>query len=540
MAQTVRTIVTSLAQFSSTTRLYALTSPADSAVSDLLVEAFCADDAVQDVGARDVIVLSTSAHVDLDALLGETASLEVTLADGTRTAFTGDITEAAMLGSEGGLARYRVRLTPWLWRLTQVRNSRVWQDLTVVDIVDAVFASYEPLARWRWSDEVQAFLAEVPARSYCCQYRESDFDFVLRLLTEEGLAWRYEETEEGRRVVLFADSTSPLAVPADASSAAGGGIRFHGARALESSDTIQALQAHRRVTATLTTLLSYDYKAKQAVTASVPSREQFGKLPALESYDMPGQYAFATAAHARHYATLQTQAREARSHQWRGRSTVRTLAAGTRVDVTQGPLAGAGDAPLSYTVLRVTSVGVNNLPAPVVQGLAELFGPIPELLQESLYDATVPPGDLALVIEQARGSGYANVFEAVPADVPWRPELPGSDGRNHPRPTAHGTQSAIVIGANGEDRPAPMNCTAMRWGASASASTGRTRAMPRAGCAWRSARPAAAWAASSCPASARRCWCSSSRTISTGRSSSARSTTARAKAASSLPRADSR
>jgi len=44
-----------------------------------------------------------------------------------------------MLGSDGGLARYRVRISPWLWRLGQVRNSRVWQDKTVIGMVDSVF-----------------------------------------------------------------------------------------------------------------------------------------------------------------------------------------------------------------------------------------------------------------------------------------------------------------------------------------------------------------------------------------------------------------
>ncbi|WP_426211121.1 contractile injection system protein, VgrG/Pvc8 family [Massilia sp. TWP1-3-3] len=52
----------------------------------------------------------------------------MSLADGTRTSFAADISEVAMLGSEGGLARYRLRLSPWMWRLSQVRNRRVWQD----------------------------------------------------------------------------------------------------------------------------------------------------------------------------------------------------------------------------------------------------------------------------------------------------------------------------------------------------------------------------------------------------------------------------
>ena len=458
-------ITTALAQFSSATRLYALKlgdDDADLGSGGLLVEAFAADDQVQGLGARDIIVLSTNAHVELAPLLGKPAGLEVSLADGSRTTFSGDITQAAMLGSEGGLARFRLRLTPWLWRLSQVRNSRVWQDKTVIEIVESVFEGYQPLAQWRWSEETDSFLADVPARSYCCQYRESDYDFVLRLLTEEGLAWRFEDTEDGLMLVLFADSSQLSAVPEDASSAASGGIRFHGVRAGEQQDSIQALQARRRVSATLTTLLSYDYKSKQAVSASAPSRQQYAKLPPLESYDVPGQYAYAGSGVAQHYAELQMQAREARSQLWRGRSTVRTLAAGYRVNVTQGPLASAeGAAVPAYTMLRVRSVGLNNLPSPAQHALAELFGPIPELLEEL---TTEHDEDFALVIDQARKTGYANSFEALSADVVWRPQLPGSDGRNHPKPTASGAQSAIVIGADGLDQAAgadELHCDAL-------------------------------------------------------------------------------
>jgi type VI secretion system secreted protein VgrG len=121
-------INSALALFSSETRLYALTVGdvgADLGAGGLLVEAFASDDAVQGVGGRDVIVVSTNAHIALERLIGQPASLDMSLADGTRTSFAGDISELAMLGSEGGLARYRLRLAPWMRRLSQVRNSRV-------------------------------------------------------------------------------------------------------------------------------------------------------------------------------------------------------------------------------------------------------------------------------------------------------------------------------------------------------------------------------------------------------------------------------
>ncbi|MEG1325799.1 MAG: type VI secretion system Vgr family protein, partial [Janthinobacterium sp.] len=280
-------IVDALAAFTSATRLYELTV-GEGADSGLLVEAFARDERLQALGACDVIVLSTSAQLVLAPLLGKLATLQVSLFDGSRASFSGHVSEVAMLGSNGGLARYRLRLTPWLWRLTQVRNSRVWQDKSVIEIVESVFQSYAPAALWRWSDEVASFMQDAGERSYCCQYRESDFDFIRRLLTEEGLAWRFD----GQTLIVFADSSQVCATPEDASSTQGGGLRFHGARVGEPGDSVQALSARRSLQVGLSSVLSYDYKAKKAVAASVPTNMVLGgkNAPMLESYDTPGQY----------------------------------------------------------------------------------------------------------------------------------------------------------------------------------------------------------------------------------------------------------
>lgn len=447
-------ITSALAQFSSATRLYALTVGDDSTDLDegkFLVEAFAADDELQGVGVRDVIVVSTDAYVALRPLLGKLANLQVSLADGTRAVFAGIVNEAAMLGSEGGLARYRLRMVSWMWQLTQVRNCRVWEEKSVIDIVEAVFEAYRPLAIWRWSDEVPAFMNGANPRSYCCQFRESDFVFVQRLLTEEGIGWRFEQTEDGPGVVLFADNTQLSAAPEDPSSENDGGIRFHNVRAGERQDTVQALQSHRSMTSSSTTLLSYDYKSKKVIAATSPSRlRNGGKTPSLESFDSPGQYAYASADQAQRYADLQMQGLEARAQLWNGRSTVRTLRAGTRLTLLDAPLKRLGDTP-AFVMLRVTSVGVNNLPARAQEALAELFGPIPELLEDVVRDKV--PEDFALAIQQARKTGYANCFEMIQADVPWRPQISGSDGRSRARPTALGSQTAIVVGPDGNDTP---------------------------------------------------------------------------------------
>jgi type VI secretion system secreted protein VgrG len=453
-------VVTALSEYSSRTRLYELKfedqgggAAWSSALSSLLVEAFSADEQLQAIGTRDVIVLSTRAAISHASLLGKRARLEISLADGTRAGFGGSISEVATLGSDGGLKRYRLRLTSWVWLLSQVHNSRAWQDLSVVEIVDSVFKAYRPHAQWTWSAGVDRFMAGARVRSYCCQYRETDYDFVVRLLTEEGLAWRFEQCEGGERMVLFGDTSYLSAAPEDASSAAGGGIRYHAASAVGKSDSIQYLQATRSLGVAVVTVLSYDYTSKQSVAVSVPTKFPIGgrNAQAVESFDCPGQYAYANASQARRYAGLQMEAHEARGFVWQARSTVRTLRAGTRVRINDIPMKKYRDQAPDFVVTRVVSIGVNNLPVTAKAGLAELFGPIPELLGESLGEIELADFDKA--IEQAQLSGYANCFEAIPAERPWRPMIEGSGGCSHTRATAHGSQSAIVVGPSGSIEP---------------------------------------------------------------------------------------
>jgi hypothetical protein len=183
-------VIQSLILFSSATRLFELRI-GDAQSTDLLVEAFTAEDAIQELGARTVIALSTNAFIPLTSLLNEPASLLICLPDGPRSTFSGFITEASLLSCDGGFARFCLRIAPWMWKLEQIRNCRVWENKTVVQIIDEVFWPYQPDARWRWTSETYRYMEKAVERSYCCQYRESDFDFIRRLLTEEGLCWRF-------------------------------------------------------------------------------------------------------------------------------------------------------------------------------------------------------------------------------------------------------------------------------------------------------------------------------------------------------------
>ena len=126
--------------------------------------------------------------------------------------FHGHITQAALLGSDGGLARYRLVIEPWLSFLAHRTDSYIFQCQTVIQIVEEIFANYQSQGKltpaWRW-DLADATL--YPERSLSIQYQESDLDFVQRLLVEEGLFCWTEHTGDsadpslGTHTLVIAD-----------------------------------------------------------------------------------------------------------------------------------------------------------------------------------------------------------------------------------------------------------------------------------------------------------------------------------------------
>jgi len=449
-ASVPRAVLAALSRFSGDDRLYSLEldTTAGPLSADLVVERWQGWEALSSGYEWWVDVLSVDARLPLDEFLGRSATLWTRGADGGRIPRSGLVREAACIGSDGGLARYRLCLVPWTWVLTQGRHSRVFQDATVVEIAEAVFAGYVPLATWQVGDEVGPFLQEARRRSYCVQYRESDFDFVSRLLAEEGLGWRLEQAEDapaGHRMVVFARSDE---APQDRTAEAGAGIRFHRSDATESADTIQALGSSGGIESTALTLLSHDYKAG-ALGVSVPLGKLQDTAALLEVYDPAGAYAFADQAEAARYAGLLADARMAERNQWLGQSSVRSLRAGEWFTVLNAPVgwrgADAAVTPDDLLLVSVRQMGINNLPDAVRDGVVDALGeaaPMP-------VDGT---GATIWAAVQARASavGYGNAFVAVPREQPWRPVLADETGaRLNPRPTAPGYQSAVVVGEGG-------------------------------------------------------------------------------------------
>src|SRR3954465_14257152 len=144
-------------------------------------------------------LLSRSPSVDLAALIGDKVTISVMEERRPLRHFNGYVTRMARVGTFGKFARYRVTLHPWLHILSARVNSRIFQNQTVLDIAKTLFREHG------FTDFKESLSESYPAREYVVQYRESDFNFVSRLLEHAG-AYYYFKHEANRHVMVLGDS----------------------------------------------------------------------------------------------------------------------------------------------------------------------------------------------------------------------------------------------------------------------------------------------------------------------------------------------
>lgn len=107
----------------------------------------------------------------------------------------GLITDACLWGEEGRHVQYKLTLRPWLHLATLSTDCKIYQDKSVVQILDELLADYAFPVDKRLIDTY-------PARDYQTQYNESDFDFFSRLCQEWGISYHFEHRDGSHRLVL--------------------------------------------------------------------------------------------------------------------------------------------------------------------------------------------------------------------------------------------------------------------------------------------------------------------------------------------------
>lgn len=147
---------------------------------------------------------SQSGDLNLDDLLGTSATLSILNADASRkgsvghTRYFNGYFSRISFGGYGaeGQARFHGTLVPWLWFLTRTADCRIFQQQTVPDILEKVFRGAG------FSDFKKDLRGSYQPRDFCVQYRETDFNFVSRLMEAEGIYYYFEHENGSHKLIL--------------------------------------------------------------------------------------------------------------------------------------------------------------------------------------------------------------------------------------------------------------------------------------------------------------------------------------------------
>lgn len=491
LARQAGSVLATLAALDSETRLYDI--DIDGSTATLAVEGFVSSEALSSLSSLHLLALSTDALIDLDALLWKPARLRLTQADGSHSVRSGFVQQAEALEADGGLARYALTIVPWLWLATQQTHSRIYQQQRLLSIVEDVFAAYAEHVDWVLAEGVQGFIDALPPRVVCSQYRETDYAFVSRLLREEGLGFFFREIDtdpspdastgssataasKTQQLVIFCDSSRFAEDRSSASAVGGVGIRFHRASSQQEQDAVQSLQASRSLASASLTTAAWDPDNKRLMAASLGSRPAAGTsagaaatpLPALERFHWSGHGARITPVELERSAQLSMESIEAAQKSFEGTANVRSFRPGTQFTLTGSPydqadlfrqqtsaIASGLDASerIRFTLTRVDSAGLNNLPGDLAKAIEALMGRGAAVAlgdwgrQLAGHPMADSPMDLPALIAAAKSQGYGCQFQSLRSIIPWRPA--GAGERRGA--TAEGPQSAIVVGIQGAE-----------------------------------------------------------------------------------------
>ncbi|MEM6488117.1 MAG: type VI secretion system tip protein TssI/VgrG [Pseudomonadota bacterium] len=350
-------------------------------------------------------------EIDFDKVLGKPCDLSIRTAGKDRRHFTGLCIEAEYLGVHERSSLYRFRLSPWLWLLQRRHDCRIFQNMTVRDIALQIFSDYDYYdSKWLTN---QTF----PSRTYCVQYRESDFDFLNRLFEEEGIYWFFEFKEKVQTLVLIDeigkhrpldnDSTAFYMPPDNATK--------------HREDHIYQLTRRSSVQTGKVTLNDYDFEKPGSDKKQSVAKQAKHSAADHELYDYPGHYV--KDGDGERYARIRAEAFAAKGLRSSGLASLRWLATGRTVKISDHPVKSHNGERLVVSTRHI-------MRCPLREGYESLRQAI-----DSLIDTALVPADM----------GHAVAFELMPANKPFRAP------HRTLWPAIKGVQTATVVGPSGDE-----------------------------------------------------------------------------------------
>ncbi|HEY0006423.1 MAG TPA: type VI secretion system tip protein TssI/VgrG [Pyrinomonadaceae bacterium] len=347
----------------------------------LLLRSLTGEESISGLFHFHLEMVSEDNSLDFSAIVGQSVTATIKLNDGTEHHINGLVGRFVQEDSDVRLTTYYAELHPWLWMLTKTGDCRIFQNKTVPQIIETIFSN---LGFTDFRNDLKATYA---AREYCVQYDETAFNFVSRLMEDEGIFYFFEHTSDKHTLVLADDADSFQSCP---------GLDAAKYRQSDISHT----DDHAITRCTIEEQVVTGKFAHDDFNFETPSTdlkvEVAGTGSEMRIYEYPGGFAKQDGGEQR--ANRRLEACEHPAKTLRGESYVRAFVSGYKFDLKDHYRA---DANKTY-VLRWLS-------------------------------------------HAATQERYTNSFEAFPVDLPFRPQ------RTSRKPVIAGAQTAIVVGKSGEE-----------------------------------------------------------------------------------------
>ena len=370
-----------------------LASPLPAA--DLLFESMTASGGLSQLGEIQLDLVSPKSDLKPQDLLGKPVTVTVQLRDDSKRHFNGFVTRFGIGANRGRWFGYRATVHPWLWFLTRTADCRIFQDKSVPDIVKDVFHDSG------FSNYDFKLFRSYRKWVYCVQYRETDFNFVSRLLEHEGIYW-YFMHEDGKHKLVLVDSHS-------AHDAAPGckSLPFieEGSPTAPDTECVSRWNATDEMQSGRAALRSFDFERPSTELAPKSKRTGPWRLDKFEVFDWQGDFI---------------------------QSADGTQLAEDRIDELQLPYQVLQGSSNAHGIEVGRLLTLKNHPRSDQNG-DYLITSISHSAHVDAYESGNSPG------------GFQCHFAAIPAAQQFRPL------RRTPKPFVQGPQTAIVVGPSGEE-----------------------------------------------------------------------------------------
>jgi type VI secretion system secreted protein VgrG len=362
----------------------------------LLLRSFSANEEISRLPEFDLDLLSTDFEINFDDIIGQNVTVSMELPAGGKRYWNGYINRFVQgVSKSAKFAEYRATMVPWLWFLTRTSDCRIFQEKTVPDIIKQVFSDLG------FSDIDDRLSGGYRTWTYCVQYRETDFNFVSRLMEQEGIYY-YFAHEQSKCTIVLCDVLSKHDPFADY-----GEIDFP-------PDTMSSSQEEKITSWTVDKQIlpgkfaHTDYNELKPSTSLMSPEEDIKNHghAEYEIYDFPGEYA--EIAEGDKYAKIRMEELAHTHEVCSGVSDCRGICAG-----------------YLFTLGKHTNDLLNR----------------EYLVVSTSYHATAQDYETSGGSEDVCGC----TFNVIPSSVQFRPE------RTTPKPVIQGTQTAVVTGPSGEE-----------------------------------------------------------------------------------------